>query len=81
MDILCDKNNSQKQKGESVIAMSHKVGNENAEEGKRTDEQKSMEDEESLVILLEQRLQFVLRSLTKLFVAKNSNSNKKEYVL
>ncbi|XP_076677136.1 erythroid differentiation-related factor 1 [Andrena cerasifolii] len=79
MDILCDRNNSQKQKGESVIAMSHKVGKENAEEVKRTDEQKSTEDEESLVILLEQRLQFILRSLTKLFVAKNSNTNKKEF--
>ena len=78
MDILCDRNNSQKQKGESVIATSHKVGKENAE-GKRTDDQKSTEDEESLVILLEQRLQFILRSLTKLFVAKNSNSNKKEF--
>lgn len=79
MDILCDRNNSQKQKGESVIAISHKVGKEVAEEVKRTDEQKSTEDEESLVILLEQRLQFILRSLTKLFVAKNSSSNKKEF--
>ena len=76
IDILCDRNNSQKQKVENVNAVSTKIGKESFEEGK-VDEQKLIEDEESLVILLEQRLQFILRSLTKLFVTKNS---KKEYV-
>lgn len=80
IDILCDRNNSQKQKVENVNAVSTKIGKESFEEGK-IDEQKLIEDEESLVILLEQRLQFILRSLTKLFVTKNSNNSKKEYVL
>jgi len=44
-------------------------------------EQKVIDDEEKLVILLEQRLQFLLRSLTKLFLNKNSVHNKKEYVI
>lgn len=79
IDILCDRNNSQKQKVENVNAVSTKIGKESFEEGK-VDEQKLIEDEESLVILLEQRLQFILRSLTKLFVTKNSNNSKKEYV-
>lgn len=73
IDILCDRNNSQKQN-----AISNKIEKESIEEGKPTDEQKLIEDEESLVVLLEQRLQFILRSLTKLFVTKNSNSSKKE---
>lgn len=79
IDILCDRNNSQKQKVENINAVSTKIGKESFEEGK-VDEQKLIEDEESLVILLEQRLQFILRSLTKLFVTKNSNNSKKEYV-
>ncbi|XP_068977748.1 erythroid differentiation-related factor 1 [Bombus flavifrons] len=73
IDILCDRNNSQKQN-----AISNKIGKESIEEGRPTDEQKLIEDEDSLVVLLEQRLQFILRSLTKLFVTKNSNSSKKE---
>lgn len=80
MDILCEKNSSQKQKGESTNAIDNKVGKD-ITEGKGIDEQKLIEDEETLVTLLEQRLQFILRSLTKLIVSKNSSSssNKKEY--
>lgn len=79
MDILCDKNNSQKEKIECTTdAVSNKVTNDVLDEGNGSEEQKLMEDEERLVVLLEQRLQFILRSLTKLFVSKNSN--KKEYV-
>ncbi|XP_076164566.1 erythroid differentiation-related factor 1 [Ptiloglossa arizonensis] len=79
MDILCEKNSSQKQKGESTNAIDNKVGKD-ITEGKGIDEQKLIEDEETLVTLLEQRLQFILRSLTKLIVSKNSSSssNKKD---
>ena len=47
-------------------------------EEKHSDENKQIEDEESLVNLLEQRLQFVLRSLTKLCMSKNTGNQKKE---
>ncbi|XP_017889932.1 erythroid differentiation-related factor 1 [Ceratina calcarata] len=77
IDVLCDKNNSSKQKLENASSVSNKVTKENLEEG-RVDEQKLIEDEEKLVVLLEQRLQFILRSLTKLFVTKNEKGNKKE---
>lgn len=43
-----------------------------------SEENKELEDEENLVILLEQRLQFALRSLTKLYLGKNSGNQKKE---
>ncbi|XP_043265831.1 erythroid differentiation-related factor 1 [Colletes gigas] len=76
MDVLYDKNKSQKQKEESRCTIDSKVAKENVNE-KGTDEQKLIEDEETLVTLLEQRLQFNLRSLTKLFVTKNSSGNKK----
>lgn len=78
--MLCERNGSPKQKVENVNTVSNKIGKDVIEEGRAVDEQKLIEDEESLVILLEQRLQFILRSLTKLFVTKNSNSSKKEYV-
>ncbi|CAL7938419.1 unnamed protein product [Xylocopa violacea] len=78
IDVLCDRNSSQKQKIDNANIVCNKVAKESTEDGKGTDEQRLIEDEESLVILLEQRLQFILRSLTKLFVTKNSNSNKKE---
>ncbi|KAK1125167.1 hypothetical protein K0M31_006507 [Melipona bicolor] len=78
IDILCERSGSPKQKVENVNIVSNKIGKDVVEEGKAVDEQKLIEDEESLVILLEQRLQFILRSLTKLFVTKNSNSSKKE---
>ena len=79
MDILCDKNNSQKQKIECRRnAVSNKVTKDVLEEGKGSEEEKLIEDEERLVVLLEQRLQFILRSLTKLFVSKNSNKKESE---
>ncbi|XP_076758545.1 erythroid differentiation-related factor 1 [Xylocopa sonorina] len=78
IDVLCDRNSSQKQKIDNANIVCNKVAKESIEDGKGTDEQRLIEDEESLVILLEQRLQFILRSLTKLFVTKTSNSNKKE---
>ncbi|XP_058791779.1 erythroid differentiation-related factor 1 isoform X2 [Phymastichus coffea] len=43
-----------------------------------SEENKEIEDEENLVILLEQRLQFILKSLTKLCISKNSSNQKKE---
>lgn len=81
IDILGDRNSSQKLKVESPDAVHSTAGKENADEEKGSDEHKLMEDEENLVALLEQRLQFILRSLTKLFVTKSSSGNKKEYVL
>lgn len=78
MDMLSERSNSQKQKKENTNVVNDKIEKHSMEEGKGTDEQKVVEDEESLVILLEQRLQFILRSLTKLFVTKNNSSNKKE---
>lgn len=80
MDMLSERSNSQKQKKENTNVVNDKIEKHSMEEGKGTDEQKVVEDEESLVTLLEQRLQFILRSLTKLFVTKNNSSNKKEYV-
>nr|XP_033341580.1 erythroid differentiation-related factor 1 isoform X1 [Megalopta genalis] len=77
VDILCERNSSQKQKSESTNAINPKKGKETSE-GKGNDDQKLLEDEENLVVLLEQRLQFILRSLTKLSVTKNNNSSKKE---
>lgn len=44
------------------------------------EEDKMEEEEEKLVVLLEQRLQFLLRSLAKLCLSKNSGANKKELV-
>lgn len=53
----------------------------NIECEKVAEEQKLIDDEEKLVILLEQRLQFLLRSLTKLFLSKSPIHNKEEYVI
>lgn len=72
MQILCERNNVAEQKAKQV---------EEADCEKVTEEQKLLDDdEEKLVVLLEQRLQFLLRSLTKLFLNKNPAHNKKEYV-
>ncbi|XP_031843039.1 erythroid differentiation-related factor 1 isoform X2 [Nomia melanderi] len=77
LDILCERNSSQKQKNESTNGVNQKARKE-ITEGKGNDDQKLLEDEESLVVLLEQRLQFILRFITKLFVTKNNNSSKKD---
>jgi DNA topoisomerase IA len=47
-------------------------------ETKNSGRKKLIEDEEGLVILLEQRLQFILRSLTKLCIMKTAGNQKKE---
>ncbi|KAH0944645.1 hypothetical protein HN011_004591 [Eciton burchellii] len=75
MQILCERNNMEEQKKEVT-------GNElenDSTDHEKVAEQKVIDDEEKLVILLEQRLQFLLRSLTKLFLNKNSIHNKKEH--
>lgn len=59
----------------------NKIENDSAECEKAAEEQKLMDDEENLVVLLEQRLQFLLRSVTKLFLSKSPSHNKKEYVI
>lgn len=75
MEILCERGNATRQK-----TFDNKTEDDNAEREKVTEEQKLMDDEENLVVLLEQRLQFLLRSLTKLFLSKSPVHNKKEYV-
>lgn len=75
MEILCERGNgTMKQK------ILDKTENDNAEREKVAEEQKLIDDEENLIVLLEQRLQFLLRSLTKLFLSKSPVHNKKEYV-
>jgi len=76
MEILCERGN-----GTTKQKILDKTENDNAEHEKVVEEQKLIDDEENLVVLLEQRLQFLLRSLTKLFLSKSPVHNKKEYVL
>lgn len=78
MEILCERSNTAKQKIKG--AADDKIENDSIEREKTTEEQKLMDDEENLVVLLEQRLQFLLRSVTKLFLSKSTGHNKKEYV-
>ncbi|KAF7410218.1 hypothetical protein HZH68_004599 [Vespula germanica] len=79
MELLCEKNKTSKEKIETNnIDEGDKINN-TTEDEKTIEEQKFSEDDESLVVLLEQRLQFILRSLTKLLVNKNTATNKKEY--
>lgn len=85
MEILCERNNAAIQKKEAI---DNKIKDDSSERGKVIQEQKLMDEnpldenqiEENLVVLLEQRLQFLLRSLTKLFLSKSPVHNKKEYV-
>ncbi|KAK2586143.1 hypothetical protein KPH14_001413 [Odynerus spinipes] len=79
MEILCEKNKVSKQKIESNVAAETDAISNPPEDEKTSEEQKLSEDDENLVVLLEQRLQFILRSLTKLLVNKNIATNKKEY--
>ncbi|XP_046431466.1 erythroid differentiation-related factor 1 isoform X1 [Neodiprion fabricii] len=62
MSEVCDDKNEQKK---SVVT-------------EKTDDEKLTEEDEKLVVLLEQRLQFLLRSLAKLCIAKNPGGKKKE---
>lgn len=76
MEILCERDNATKPE-----TLDNKTEDDNAECEKVAEEQKLMDDvEEKLIILLEQRVQFLLRSLTKLFLSKSPVHNKKEYV-
>lgn len=85
MEILYERNNATRQKLEEII--DNKIKNDSAECKEVTQEQKSVDEnpldenqvEEDLIILLEQRLQFLLRSLNQLFF-KSPVHNKKEYV-
>jgi len=74
MEILCERSTT-KQK-----AIDNKTEGDNTEREKVVEEQKLIDDEENLIVLLEQRLQFLLLSLTKLFRSKSPVHNKKEYV-
>ncbi|XP_018053067.1 PREDICTED: erythroid differentiation-related factor 1 isoform X1 [Atta colombica] len=74
MKMLCERRNATKQK-----TIDNKTEDSNAEHEKVVEEQKLMDDEENLIVLLEQRLQFLLRSLTKLFLSKSPVHNKKEH--
>lgn len=84
MEILCERNNAAIQKKEAI---DNKIKDDSSERGKVIQEQKLMDEnpldenqiEENLVVLLEQRLQFLLRSLTKLFLSKSPVHNKKEH--
>jgi len=75
MEILCERGSTTKQK-----AIDNKTEGDNAEREKVAEEQKLIDDEENLIVLLKQRLQFLLLSLTKLFRSKSPVHNKKEYV-
>lgn len=83
MQLLCERNNTEKpeEKAKEATATINKLENDNGEREKVSEEQKLLDDEEKLVTLLEQRLQFLLRSLTKLFLSKSPVHNKKEYVI
>ncbi|GAB1869397.1 Erythroid differentiation-related factor 1 [Camponotus japonicus] len=83
MEILYERNNAIKEKLEETI--DNKIENDSAECKKMTQEQKPVDEnpldenqvEENLINLLEQRLQFLLRSLNQLFF-KSPVYNKKE---
>lgn len=75
LEILCERGNTTQK------TLDNETEGNNAECEKVAEEQKLMDDdEEKLVVLLEQRIQFLLRSLTKLFLSKSPVHNKKEYV-
>ncbi|KAL6263033.1 hypothetical protein P5V15_005829 [Pogonomyrmex californicus] len=74
MEVLCERTNSTKQE-----TVDNKTEDSNIKCEKVAEEQKLIEDDENLVLLLEQRLQFLLRSLTKLFLSKSPVHNKKEH--
>lgn len=87
MEILYERSNATKQKMEETI--NNKIENDSAECKEVTQEQKSVDEnpldenqvEEDLIVLLEKRLQFLLRSLNQLFFSKSPVHNKKEYVV
>ncbi|XP_070155082.1 erythroid differentiation-related factor 1 isoform X2 [Polyergus mexicanus] len=85
MELLYERSNAARQKAKETI--DNKIENDSAGRREVTYEQKSVVEnpldenqvEENLVVLLEQRLQFLLRSLTKLFLSKSPVHNKKEH--
>lgn len=79
LDILIDKLKMTKtiKKDCNTVKYDDKtMENENLHEEQLTDDDKQNDDDEKLVMLLQQRIQFILKSLTKLFLMKNS---KKEF--
>lgn len=86
MELLYERSNAARQKTKETI--DNKIEDDRIGRREVTQEQKSVNEnpldenqvEENLVVLLEQRLQFLLRSLTKLFLSKSPVHNKKEYV-
>ncbi|XP_066598751.1 erythroid differentiation-related factor 1 [Prorops nasuta] len=77
VEMLLEKHKSIVQKTEKEYEECRKRND--TEEEKVNDDSKLTEDEETLIMLLEQRLQFLLRSLTKLLVTRSSSCNNKEY--
>ncbi|XP_014205550.1 erythroid differentiation-related factor 1 [Copidosoma floridanum] len=87
IDIIVERhksavNNTETETKNKKLDKQEKSGGDNKEkngesEEKRT-EKKLVEDEEGLIVLLEQRVQFVLLSLTKLHLNKNTNNQNKE---
>lgn len=85
MELLNERSNAARQKTKETI--DNKIEDDRIGRREVTQEQKSVNEnpldenqvEENLVVLLEQRLQFLLRSLTKLFLSKSPVHNKKEH--
>lgn len=79
IEILCERNNSTKDRPEETVE--DEAEDSIAAREEAAEEERLKDEEEKLVVLLEQRVQFILRSLTKLFLNKNPGCNKKEYVI
>lgn len=78
MEMLCERSNATKDKSKG--AADSETEDDVVAREEAAEEQKLKDEEENLVVLLEQRVQFILLSLTKLFLSKSPGSNKKEYV-
>ncbi|XP_032675397.1 erythroid differentiation-related factor 1 [Odontomachus brunneus] len=75
IELLYERNNATKDKNETV---DDEAEDDVAAREEAAEDQKLRDEEEKLIVLLEQRVQFILRSLTKLFLSKNPGCNKKE---
>lgn len=77
MEMICERNDSMKQKTDETTdtKVEHDIAQGSSE---NVIEEKDKDDDEKLVVMLEQRLQSLLLSLTKLFRNKSSGHNKKE---
>ena len=82
INIFCEKRKNDSQMIENANLNSSHVTNDssiqNTENDQVTEEKKQIVDEESLINLLEQRLQFVLRSLIKLYRNNKTTGNHKK---